>query len=294
MLERHGKERYAATALSTSGRAISWRSAVSKRMLLCARPWKKSCDQRGGGGVREQRCHRHRHGVGWERGKNAILSHTYYLYGDPKPRLREGLPASSHLQRSQCGHRERQRAERHTALRAESHAPSRRASGRAERRVRSFARAGERVGVMAKAAAAEAEKDGIDGGYAMVARSALRAASGVIATGRATGVSRHTGRRCMSRNLCPQRFRRRQSLLQAQHSRSLRRGLQPTRPMLHRLLMRLALCMQRKGPRTKRLAAFAPFASQAAHQCLLHCCRLAHQEHSRARLLGWGKRGGRA
>ena len=71
MLERHGKERYAATALSTSGRAISWRSAVSKRMLLRARPWKKICDQRGGGGIREQRCHRHR--VEWEKGGEKCL-----------------------------------------------------------------------------------------------------------------------------------------------------------------------------------------------------------------------------
>ena len=54
-----------AVALSTPGRAISWRRAESKHVLPHARPRKKVCDQRGGGGVREQR--RHRHGVGWER-----------------------------------------------------------------------------------------------------------------------------------------------------------------------------------------------------------------------------------
>ena len=48
-----------AVALSTSGRAISWRRAESKHVLPHARPRKKVCDQRGGGGVREQRRHRH-------------------------------------------------------------------------------------------------------------------------------------------------------------------------------------------------------------------------------------------
>ena len=58
----------AATALSMSDHAISERSAMSKHMLPYTRARKKICDQRGGGGVREQR--RHCHGVGWERGKD--------------------------------------------------------------------------------------------------------------------------------------------------------------------------------------------------------------------------------
>ena len=58
-------KKYAAAVVSTSGRARSKRKVVSLQMLPRARARKKVSDQRGGGGVREQR--RHRHGVWWER-----------------------------------------------------------------------------------------------------------------------------------------------------------------------------------------------------------------------------------
>ena len=60
-------KKYAAAVVSTSGRAGSKRRVVSQRMLPRARARKEVCDQRGGGGVREQR--RHCHGVGWEEGE---------------------------------------------------------------------------------------------------------------------------------------------------------------------------------------------------------------------------------
>ena len=66
-----------AVALSTSGRAISWRRAESKHVLPHARPRKKVCDQRGGGGVREQR--RHRHAV-WG-GKEEIVCGVHRIGG---------------------------------------------------------------------------------------------------------------------------------------------------------------------------------------------------------------------
>ena len=65
-------KKYAAAVVSTSGRAGSKRRVVSQRMLPRARARKEVCDQRGGGGVREQR--RHCHGVGWEEGGIVVAS----------------------------------------------------------------------------------------------------------------------------------------------------------------------------------------------------------------------------
>ena len=69
-------KKYAAAVVSTSGRAGSKRRVVSQRMLPRARARKEVCDQRGGGGVREQR--RHCHGVGWEEG--ALVSSVVLFY----------------------------------------------------------------------------------------------------------------------------------------------------------------------------------------------------------------------
>ena len=65
MLERHESKKDAAVAASTPGRAISERTTVPERMSRHTRLYKKVCDRRGGGEVREQRRHRHR--VGWEK-----------------------------------------------------------------------------------------------------------------------------------------------------------------------------------------------------------------------------------
>ena len=68
-------KKYAAAVVSTSGRAGSKRRVVSQRMLPRARARKEVCDQRGGGGVREQR--RHCHGVGWEEGEKKYSCIVY-------------------------------------------------------------------------------------------------------------------------------------------------------------------------------------------------------------------------
>ena len=70
-------KKYAAAVVSTSGRARSKRKVLSLQMLPRARARKKVCDQRGGGGVREQR--RHRHGVGWE--KSAVARYYQLAHG---------------------------------------------------------------------------------------------------------------------------------------------------------------------------------------------------------------------
>ena len=78
MLEPMETKKDVAAALSTSGRVISWRRAVSRHVLLRTRPWDKVCDQRGGRGVREQR--RHRHGArGFEVGTGVGKCRTRHI-----------------------------------------------------------------------------------------------------------------------------------------------------------------------------------------------------------------------